>query len=125
MSSQELRTPDELRQESELICEKLLSWVRVDSVRGVRWRRASDSKLNFEVLQTPSFTTWAEAGLILDAMIDREPVLWKHHEGWQAHFDQPWDWSIQPTGPLAIRAAALEYIKRTEYDAAAHQARYP
>lgn len=57
-------SPDELTAENELICEKLLGWIRcLPGSKGARhgctWSAYED---------TPSFTTWADAGLILDEL---------------------------------------------------------
>jgi hypothetical protein len=114
------RTPDllSMQTESELICEKLLGWDKA-RVRGdgtvERWHIGTGS--NYRSSATPSFTTWADAGLILEAFapLGGSVVMYvPHHEH---------HWSCSPpggrdvpvtdadTGPLAIRAAALEYIR--------------
>jgi hypothetical protein len=112
----EQRTPDELGIENEAICETLLGWKR-SSIVG-HW---FPSQEHAGTVRTPSFTTWADAGLILDALTQKE-----------RHFidvgntpstgGQIWQIAIHArghtvrkeylsTGPLAIRAAALAYIR--------------
>lgn len=65
----DLRTPDELTAENESICSKLLGWERRANVgtadgRAIWWHHPATTVGT----PTPSFTTWAEAGLILDAL---------------------------------------------------------
>lgn len=105
------RTPEQITQ-NELICEKLLGWRLLgrsgscDTIWSLPNGR--DGRQG-----TPSFTTWAEAGLILEA-------LPKEHEYVVGYCDIDKQWycgqavgsdTYALTGPLAIRAAALEYIK--------------
>lgn len=63
---------------------------------------------------TPSFTTWAEAGLILDTLSSSGPTL-EYSEGkWDCYGGDPFMSFFHAhadTGPLAIRAAALEFVK--------------
>jgi hypothetical protein len=106
-------TPDELTAENELICEKLLQW---------RLLGRSGSSMTIWSLPngrdgrqgTPSFTTWADAGLILDALTINRVVfdVYHHDEDFMCSFGgMPVTISSATTGPLAIRAAALEYIR--------------
>jgi hypothetical protein len=110
----EQRTPDELSQ-NELICEKLLGWKRRSegsSLLDNYWRRPTGA----DQLNTPTFTTWAEAGLILDGLVNRGsfPKI-------QVTVFQEIPWVVEmvaqdirhvgESGPLAIRGAALEYIR--------------
>jgi len=102
--------------ENELICEKLLGW-RKCSTFGAQcagWTRP-DSAAHSD--NTPDFTTWAEAGLILDALSSRsvDPTLEYSDGKWDCYGGDPFESFIhayRDTGPLAIRAAALEYIRR-------------
>lgn len=86
--------------ENELICEKLLGWT--GSIRN-GWRLPSGEAAIPE-FATPTFTTWAEAGLILEALQDvgaRKLEL-----------------SIQigrgELTPQSIRSAALSYLRSLE-----------
>jgi hypothetical protein len=106
----ELRTPDELTAENELICEKLLGWKKAPWFGG--WAGNWDRPDGGMCAGTPSFTTWAEAGLILDALNVRYDnaevrgelsMLWIAKAGEHA--------AAGDTGPIAIRAAALGYIR--------------
>jgi hypothetical protein len=107
------RTPDELGIENEAICEKLLGWKR-SSIVGYWF----PSQEHAGTVRTPSFTTWADAGLILDALNKRVLGVEVGNFGrYEAH----WYCDIESLGPpvnkastapLAIRAAALEYIRR-------------
>lgn len=97
------------QEENELIVEKLLKWERIDSVT---WRNP-DGSFNGEPL--PAFTTWADAGLILDALerageyfeVRRDEGRWECLEALFVN----WAAKHPTSGPLAIRAAALEYIR--------------
>lgn len=105
------------QEESELLCEKLLGWIKVppiDPIPGIdfsHWKKADGWPSS-----TPSFTTWAEAGLILDALGCRgtNPSLDSREGKWDCYGGDPFEsffHAYADTGPLAIRAAALEYIK--------------
>jgi hypothetical protein len=99
-------------EENALICERLLGWIREECYghngrsMGFVWKRGERDYPGWK-----TFTSWADAGLILDALADKYPVAWKTDAGWHAHFDHEWEFTAHPTGPLAIRAAALEYIR--------------
>lgn len=115
----EQRTPDALstQAENELICEKLLAWKRCPSCGEQQWYcnydRRDPTSGPFKTCVTPSFTTWAEAGLILEAIPkDLEYVV--------GYCDIEKQWycgqavgadTYADTGPLAVRAAALQYVK--------------
>lgn len=111
MSDHQL-TPDAMstQQENELICAKLLGWeLRPRFGNNPRELYRPDGSLANEPL---TFTTWAETGLILDALAARELVPGLEHDGLE------WICALRDsmvtganTGPLAVRAAALEYIK--------------
>lgn len=105
--------------EDELICEKLLRWKRAQSCGAQEWYDDpyGDDGAQWHTVYTPSFDHWADAGLILDAFapLGGSVVMYvPHHEH---------HWSCSPpggrdvavidgdTGPEAIRAAALEYIR--------------
>lgn len=106
---------DDRSPENELICEKLLGWVRAPSCGEQEWLVVEN--IDDVPLQrtTPSFATWAEAGLILDALaakklghyIDR-----LYEGGYRAFIDKVERDFIADTGPLAMRAAALAYVTR-------------
>lgn len=105
----EQRTPDSLstQQENELLCEKLLEWKRLVYTTKVMWEHPPTG-----VSDTPSFTTWADAGLILEAL-DRVEALGVEVGNavgcWYCEIDL--EVKREPTGPLAVRSAALEYIR--------------
>jgi hypothetical protein len=117
----EQRTPEEqlvLQQHAEniSIVENLLGWKRdsADDVGGPIWRKPATATRREEQWYTPSFTTWAEAGLILDAMQakGKAPLVYSHelNARWEASFAGH-AMHFAETGPLAIRIAAIEYIK--------------
>jgi hypothetical protein len=111
----EQRTPDELTAENELICTKLLGWTRceggpIDPCNG--WAFPSEP---FHVEATPSFTTWADAGLILEAL-DDAGLAWVLANGPEGDFEcrvfNACDYHCYAeTAPLAVRNAALVYIR--------------
>lgn len=114
------------QEENELICERLLGWVRSEvpgTFGATMWYPTpygSDGE-QWRAVVTPTFTTWAEAGLILDALAKagRFPSLGETRSSrWAGtYLNDPRDLersqnlSYGATGPLAIRAAALEYIR--------------
>lgn len=115
----EQRTPDELTAENELICEKLLGWTRPGGYRDIWWHQPNGRIIPKG--EMPSFTTWADAGLILDAMgRDHHIDFGKNSHGgeqWFCAFENtgsntPVGEDYAGTGPLAVRAAALDYIRR-------------
>lgn len=99
--------------ENELIAEKLLGWRRlpIPGESGLGWKRPNDSELYRD---TPTFTTWDEAGLIFDRMAphaqDRSHVpggangRWFHEHIAEAAL-------VGELRPDAIRTAALAYIR--------------
>lgn len=104
----------EQKEQNELICEKLLGW-KQSSILGYWF----PSPCHVGTLKTPSFTTWADAGLILDA-ITAAKIEWDVHTAsvdglsvqvvlWRGSRRMPTSWL--DSAPLAIRAAALEYIR--------------
>jgi hypothetical protein len=112
----ELRTPDSLstQAENDLICEKLLGWTKEKCFSqydgrsmGFVWKRGERDYPGW-----PSFTTWADAGLILDALTNKyeEAIVTSTLPGcWLATAGN--HGCSGDTGPLAIRAATLEYIR--------------
>lgn len=110
MSNREQGSPDEMTTQNELICEELLHWKPTQ--RG--WLK-NDGYM-YGGCGTPSFTTWAEAGLILDALAARgaEPTLEFNDDKWNCYGGYPEEsffYAYGEDGPVAIRAAALEYIE--------------
>lgn len=101
-------TPDQVSAENELICEKLLGWRfdyhATDEALGKKvavWRTASD-----ETCDTPSFTTWAEAGLILDWLMGRiGPGLERLHD------DLALDMRRRTFTPAMVRDATIKYLR--------------
>ncbi len=118
----EHRSPDELSSENALICEKLLGWQRRDHNGGTWWELPSPSgeyaPSQFKPL---AFTTWAEAGLILEKLdcfdIYHTNQYWtlaisaQRRQGMTQTVPRPFEGHSEVSGPLAIRAAALAYIK--------------
>jgi hypothetical protein len=110
-SMSEQRTPDELTAENDLICTKLLGLTKHCSAPSCPDWRTADGK---RFWSNPTFDNWADAGLILNALA-ATAVYFEH--GYDDN-DNEWFCEIRPhwsiwatTGPLAIRAAALEYIR--------------
>jgi hypothetical protein len=104
------------QQENELICAKLLGWERranIGTADGrAMWLHHPATKVG---APTPTFTTWIDAGLILDALerageyfeVRRDEGRWECLEALFVN----WAAKHPTSGPLAIRAAALEYIR--------------
>lgn len=111
------RTPDELTAENELICEKLLGWklggrgrfgakMWLDSPNG-------DDGDQWHTVPTPSFTTWADAGLIVDSF---QQEMAKIHPVSAIVAGKMLGRLADAVycarlNPAVIRAAALEYIR--------------
>lgn len=107
------RTPDELNAENELICEKLLRWqpVRACRSRIKEWLDTpyGDDGAQWHTVVTPSFTTWAEAGLILDEIQKRSYDAQGAADVLLALGDLVIGGLLTPA---AIRASVLEYVRR-------------
>jgi hypothetical protein len=107
------RTPDELTAENELICEKLLGWSKAQWFGdwAGNWNRPDGGMC----AGTPSFTHWAEAGLILDAFAKNDIAFDVYQDGeWSVGFygkHTKCHTRASETGPVAIRAAALAYVR--------------
>jgi hypothetical protein len=100
--------------ENQRICEKLLGWKI--SPHGLV---LAENDGNARYLKMPNFTTWAEAGLILEALRALGLRVEVHANGfgsqgqWKAsvaHRESLGAFDGFGTGPLAIRSAALSYI---------------
>ncbi len=103
-------------EENELICVKLLGLTKHCPGTECRDWRTQEGKCFYG---TPSFADWASAGLILEAL-DKLAIgvevgnfgIARDKSRWYCDIE-----SIGPpttvadTGPLAVRAAALEYIE--------------
>lgn len=102
----ELIPPDELTAENELICEKLLGW----KVAEAGWIKQDG--FMYGGCGTPSFTTWAEAGLILDRMSQMNWVMLEKIADWTCSIDSGYEPTVGvgSTAIAAIRDAALKYI---------------
>lgn len=109
--TQEQRTPDELTAENELICEKLLGWKRT-----VRGKLSGCQFWNTEPSQirTLAFTTWEEAGLILEALQAADCIVSISFAGKGGYCAINSVSSDAKPIPLAIRAAALKYIRNRD-----------
>lgn len=111
----EQRTPDELSpaQQTELICRKLLGleWKYLQYAGLCVW--ANETGRTFSCIDR--FETWAEAGLILEALSSHCPTLEYSDGKWDCYGGDPFEsffHAYADTAPLAIRAAALEHIRR-------------
>lgn len=106
----EQRTPDELTAENELICTKLLGWCKCEHIAHIPGLFHTPAGAHEEV---PSFDAWADAGLILDAIFgEGGDITFATGVGdWWCEINEG-PQASDKTGPLSIRAAALEYIRR-------------
>lgn len=117
----EHRTPDELNTENELICTKLLGWGKCEHIAHISGLFHTPAGKHEEV---PSFTTWADAGLVLEAWTaanndyDIEGTSTEHGLKISARLRQIKGISYVSdfvgygeTAPLAVRAAAIKYIR--------------
>lgn len=98
--------------EDVLIVEKLLGWKRAGDPDVPLWLKPATETRREEQWYTPSFTTWAEAGLILEALGHELELTKIHPCGGRWAFSIGAMTRFDTSGPLAIRAAALEYIRR-------------
>jgi hypothetical protein len=112
------------QEENDLICEKLLGWKKVlPSVwpDPAIWSEQLTPNTGRGGMETPTFTAWAEAGLILEAVAKTDRTYTINLSS-NASDGSCWEFVIffrasEPvrafaeTGPLAIRAAALAYLK--------------
>ena len=112
MTNNEQRTPDELSRENELICHLLLGWEVLPGISTFGEKRWNDKTALGDVWPTtPKFTTWADAGLILEALQSKM--------GGGSYNSAAWDQlrkighlvSIAKLSPADIRAAGLAFIK--------------
>lgn len=106
--STEQRTPDELTAENELICEKLLGWKRT-----VRGKLSGCQFWNTEPSQirTLAFTTWEEAGLILEALQAKLAGGNFNTAAWDQLRKMGHLLSLGKLAPADIRVAAVAFIK--------------
>lgn len=113
------------KEENELICEKLLGWNRTGFDVPVSWISGDDQPFVMKAPRlTPSFDDWASVGLILDAFTKIDFGFKKMHiELFHSGLGGLWRFELmwpegqinvieQHTGPVAIRAAALQLIER-------------
>jgi hypothetical protein len=105
-------------EENSEICLKLLGLKRV----GTRYCIPGPNEIVWSIPSemitrsgTPAFTTWAEAGMILEALAAKDVPFDLYQDGqWNVGFYGLLKKRTTPTcdtGPLAIRAAALAYIR--------------
>lgn len=103
-------TPDQNVHENELICERLLDWspLPLISERGLQqWYTRKSAKPEF----TPSFTTWAEAGLILEALQSKLGGNNFNTAAWDQLRKMGHLLSIAKLSPADVRSSALAFIK--------------
>lgn len=102
------------QEENELICENLLGWKRLTH-NDVTWWEVPSVAGEFQpsAFAAPSFTTWADAGLILEAFeIKRELIdIALEENDWLVEVGIDGHAGRDTNGPKAIRAAALAYIR--------------
>lgn len=121
MSTQDSFTPENQLAENELICEKLLGWERRKCFSQYDGRFMGYDFLDGKRETTaPSFTTWADAGLILEALkargMDRLELSvddegdWKCVVEWDRHQMHRSRYSGE-SAPLAVRKVVLSYIE--------------
>jgi hypothetical protein len=104
-----------LTAENDLICEKLLAWKRSGTgeswgMQRSLWRTGSN-----ELRGMPSFDTWADAGLILDALHARDVTFGVYRDGagtsrWNVQIAMR-AYAFANSGPAAVRDCALRYIR--------------
>lgn len=108
--NEQVPSPEALstKQENALICEMLLGFKKhCDEPDCLDWRTADGKRY----WKSPSFTTWADAGLILDAFKAKDCIVSLQFAG-KGGYCAVNDVSANDTPlPLAIRAAALKYIR--------------
>lgn len=109
--SERLSREDQLARvyESYLICEKLLGWHKcLPDSKG--WRNSFDWE---ESEDTPDFSSWGQAGLILDALQTKGVItsIQFTTAGYCAIDSVSSDPPAIENIPLAIRTAALKYIR--------------
>lgn len=99
------------QEENALIAEKLLGWKQdaIDSDGCKLWRDTRGER----VWRTPTFTDWHSAGMILEALsaIGKMPRHGQRPDGRWYCVVYGEDPVASTTGPLAIRAAAIAYIR--------------
>jgi hypothetical protein len=100
--------------DNELICEHLFGWIPVKRTIYTSWV----TKEGFcKRGHTPQFADWSDAGLILDAFAEAGVLVEYSHLKNMAHEVRMIAdnarvlYGLGETGPLAIRHAALEYLK--------------
>jgi hypothetical protein len=99
------------------ICLRLLGWRRHPDPELSGWYAPPDDGcfMNSAVhKQFPTFSTWGDAGLIMDALRAKGITFFKlisREWGWHLDMPESVDDDAHDTGPLAIRSAALEYIR--------------
>lgn len=105
------------QEENVLICEKLLGWEKHPDPDIVGWWRPPDGGAFISLIhkEFPTFIDWAGAGLILEALQLKGYInlhvrigYWRIEAG---AIDSDKELGPFATGPLAIRAAALAYIR--------------
>ena len=62
--------PRDTQAENELIAERLLGWKQYKTAASIWWEPTLGKRQFF----TPTFTTWAERGLIIDALQKQWPL---------------------------------------------------
>ena len=101
--------------ENERICSELLGWeLKRAGPAGFDWWELPSSD-EMPTTDTPTFTTWHDCGLILEAFEAKHFGMTLHTSGKKDWNLDVWeDTSRHETGPLAVRAAALSYLRSLE-----------
>ena len=95
--------------ENELIAEKLLGWRKLAAATSEHpavWHEQLTAHTGRGGMETPTFATWAEAGLILDLLMTHiGPGLPQLRTKLASMLEH------RQLTPLAIRSAALAYLR--------------
>lgn len=106
------------QEENIEICLRLLGWRKHPDPELPGWYAPPGEGFFMNSLvhkEFPTFTTWADAGLILDALAAKEVAITLVGN---VVFEKPWTCELNHdgaeafiAGPLSIRSAALAYIR--------------
>jgi hypothetical protein len=99
------------QEENELICEKLLGWKKgtFEGTSLRRWDHEGKLICGPQYGWTPSFTTWADSGMILDWLMSHVgPGLTSFRD------DIAFNVRNRTLTPAIVRAAALAYIPQVK-----------
>lgn len=100
-------------QENELICERLLRWTRhsIDN-RGQVWTVPASRMRREARAYTPDFLSWADAGLILEALAEIHKT--RFPDAAVVKVVLGWEREKYDSMPDAIRACGLGYLSQLQ-----------